>query len=184
MESREVGYTTMEFLVAATVGLVLTGAALALLTAGNRLVADSLAQRESWRHVLAAASLWSDEWRGAGYDPTGTSGAAVRRLAPDTVEVAADWNADGALEPTWRNPNERLAWAWGGGAWKRGVNGGPRLPLARPESLRFVFRDELGEDLGDAPSLERARVAEAQLRVVGPSGGALDVVWAVARRNP
>lgn len=184
MRSSEAGFTTLELLVAASVGLVVTGSALAFLSMGNHLVSASLAQREAWRHVLAAASLWSVEWRGAGYDPTGTAGASLLRLAPDTMEFSADWNADGALEPTSRNPNERLAWAVGGGAWKRGVNGGPRLPLARPETLHFVFRDGLGEDLGSAPAVERARIAEAHLRVAGVAGGGIDLAWTATRRNP
>lgn len=184
MRSSERGFTTMELLVAAAVGLVLTGAALALLVAGNRLVAASLAQREAWRQVTAAASLWSAEWRGAGYDPTGSAGSAVDRLAADTMEFSADWNGDGALEPTSSNPNERLAWAASPGTWKRGVNGGGRLPIARPRALAFSFLESPGEDLGSSPPIDRARLAEARLRMPGNGALPVDLVWVAGRRNP
>lgn len=184
MAGSERGFTTMELLTAAAVGLVLTGAALALLAAGNRLVGASLVQREAWRQATAAASLWSAEWRGAGYDPTGAAGSAVTRLAADTMEFSADWNGDGALEPTSRNPNERLAWAATPGAWKRGVNGGGRLPIARPETLSFSFLEGPGLDLGPSPPVARARMAKARLTMAGDGTLPVDVVWTAVRRNP
>lgn len=175
----------MELLVAATVGLLLTGAALALCRVGNRVVADLLRSQGAWQEARAAATLWSAEWRGAGYDPTGAAGAGLGRLSPETLEFSADWNASGALTPTGSNPNERLAWAAAPGAWRRGVNGGPRLPAAWPDSVRFSYRDERGTDLGGEPDAAAVAVAEAQLFLARPQGrGSFRATWSAARRNP
>ena len=176
------GFTTMELLVAGTTGLLVTGAALALVHAGNRSVATLATLQSEWHHARAAASLWAAEWRGAGYDPTGASGAGLVRFAPETLEFSSDWNGDGALLPTSSNPNERLAWAAVPGAWKRGVNGGPRLVMARPESIRFVFRDgELREVTGGSPG--PVVLVEIEVRLPGRRPGAgHTVVWSAARR--
>ena len=178
------GFTTIELLVAATIGLVLTGAALALCHTGNRAVATLTRSQAAWQEARAAATLWGADWRGAGYDPTGRAGAAVDRLRPDTLEFSADWNGDGALIPTATNPNERLAYAASAGVWRRGVNGGPRLPAAWPDSLTFLYRDALGADLGSTPDPATVRIAEARLVLDWPSGGSGIVIgWKVARRN-
>lgn len=178
-----VGFTTLELLVAATAGLVLTGAGLAILAASNRLVERSLAGREGWREAEAAAALWASEWRGSGYDPTGTAGASVARLAADTMEFTADWNGDGALVPTGSNPNERLAWAIADGAWKRGVNGGGRVVIAEPGGAVFAFVDAEGGEHASPPPAAAA-LAEARLTLAGPAGATVRVRWAAARRNP
>lgn len=179
------GFTTIELLVAATIGLILTGAALALCRTGNLAVASLTRSQAAWQESRAAATLWASEWRGAGYDPTGVSGAGIGRLRSDTLEFTADWNGDGALVPTGSNPNERLAYAAVPGAWRRGVNGGPRLPVAWPDSISFAYRDEVGTELGPAPIPAAVRVVEARLVLAaGGTGRTLAIVWAVARRNP
>lgn len=178
------GFSTLELLVAATVGLLVAGAALSLCGAGNRAVARLAASQAAWQEVRAAALLWGTEWRGAGYDPTGDAGAGVTRARPESLEFAADWNGDGALGPTLANPNERLAHALAPGAWRRGVNGGPRLPAAWPDSARFRLLDGSGRDLGSSPPPPSVRVVEARI-VLTPAGVARPVRmgWTVARRN-
>lgn len=179
------GFSVPELLVAALVGLIVTGAALALCTTGNRAIAALTAGQNAWSETRAIATLWAAEWRGAGYDPTGASGARVMRLAPDTIELAADWNANGALLPTDANPNERLAYALEPGAWRRGVNDGPRLVAAWPDEARFAFRDSAGGELGSAPDPARARVVEVLARLhTGRRPAALEVRWVAGRRNP
>lgn len=171
----------MELLVAATTGLVVAGAALTLCAAGNRATSALAARQRNWQHLRVAAALWATEWRGAGFDPTGLAGATVSRASPETLEFTADWNGNGALEPTGSNPNERLAWAAVAGTWKRGVNEGGRLPVAWPDSIRFRFRDGSGADLGARPPPASIRVVEAWART-GANGS--PVVWTAARRNP
>lgn len=172
----------MELLVAAATGLLVTGAALALVHVGNRSVAMLATLQSEWHHARAAASLWAAEWRGAGYDPTGVSGAGLVRFAPETLEFSADWNGDGTLLPTSSNPNERLAWAAVAGAWKRGVNGGPRLAVARPESIRFVFRDGELRELFRGPT-DAVILVEVEVRLPGrrPEAGHT-IVWSAGRR--
>jgi len=175
------GYTSIELLVAMALGLVVTLAALLLCSSGNRLVARLTSSQRALQELLAAAELWRTEWRGAGHDPTGSAGAGIARATPETLEFSGDWNGDGALVPTDANPNERLAHALTVGAWRRGVNGGPRLPLAWPDSARFAYRDPLGLDLGPRPAAERIAVVE----VVGfleAGGRSFSVTWAAARR--
>ena len=175
------GITSIELLVAMTLGLVVTLAALLLCSSGNRLVARLTTSQRSLQELLAAAELWRTEWRGAGHDPMGSSGAGISRATPETLEFSGDWNGDGALVPTDANPNERLAHALTAGAWRRGVNGGPRLPLAWPDSARFGYRDSLGLDLGQRPAPTRIAVVE----VVGfleTDGNGFSVAWAAARR--
>ena len=170
---------------AATIGFVVTGAALALCSAGNRAVASLAASEAAWQESRAALTQWSADWRGSGYDPALVSGAAVTRLAPDTMELSADWNGDGTLLPTGSNPNERLSYAVAPGVFRRGVNGGPRLAAAWPDSALFRYRDRAGADLGSRPDPGAASIAVARL-VLPTSRGAPPPVaeWTVARRNP
>jgi hypothetical protein len=179
------GFTTVELLVAAVVGLLITGAALALCGVGNRAVATLTASHAAWSETRAAAALWAAEWRGAGYDPAGGSGARVERLEAGAMDLSADWNGNGLLLPTDGNPNERLAYAVGPGAWRRGVNGGPRLLSAWPDSARFSYRDGEGRELGPVPDPALARIAEARVRLPGARRpGGIEARWAAARRNP
>jgi hypothetical protein len=181
---KRAGFTVVELLVAATVGLFVTGAAISLCWTGNRIVAGLLESQRAWQETRAAATLWTAELRGAGYDPTSTAGAGVSRARPDTLEFSADWNASGAVTPTAGNPSERLAYALGVGAWKRGVNGGPRLPAAWPDSARFSYFDGLNADLGASPDPAAIRSVEARVFLASPRAGpALVVRWRVARRN-
>ena len=179
------GTSTLELVVSATIGFVVTGAALALCAAGNRAVAGIAAAEASWQEARAAVTQWAADWRGAGYDPAGTSGAGVTRLALDTMEFSADWNGDGAIVPTASNPNERLAYAVAPGVFRRGINGGPRIAAAWPDSARFSFRDGAGSDLGPSPPPAAARTAVVRFALPDPDGAAPPVAeWAAARRNP
>jgi type II secretory pathway component PulJ len=175
------GFTSIELLVAMTLGLVVTLAAMLLCSSGNRLVARLISSQRDLQELLAAAELWRAEWRGAGHDPTGSSGAGITRATGDTLEFSGDWNGDGALVPTDANPNERLSHALTAGAWRRGVNGGPRLPLAWPDSARFGYRDSLGLDLGPRPLPARIAVVEVT-GYLDAGGRTLWVGWAAARR--
>jgi len=179
------GFTAMELMVAMVAGMVVTGAALALVASGNRIAGDLVRQEDEWQRVRAAAVLWAAEWRGAGYDPTGTAGAGVTRLAPGSLDFSADWNGSGALVPTSGNPNERLSWTAAHGVWRRGVNGGSRVAIAWPESIRYAFRTASGAPLAERPPLSAARIAEVRVRAPldrAPAGRW--VTWIAARRNP
>jgi hypothetical protein len=170
--------------VAAVVGLLVTGAALALCAAGNRAVAALAAGHAAWSETRAVATLWSSEWRGAGYDPTGGAGAGIVHLDAATIELSADWNGDGALLPTDRNPNERLAHALAPGSWRRGVNDGPRLLAAWPDSARFVYHDPSGLVLETAPVPDDVQLAEARVWLPGARGArAIEARWVASRRN-
>lgn len=179
------GFTTSELLVALVAGLLVTGAALALCGVGNRLVASLAERQAAWSETRAVASLWAVEWRGAGYDPTAAAGARIEGLGSAAMELSADWNGNGALTPTDPNPNERLAYAVERGAWRRGVNGGPRLVAAWPDTAWFVYRDAEGREVGAAPDPALARVAEVHVRLAGIDPGRMaEARWTAARRNP
>lgn len=179
------GTTTLELVVSATIGFVVTGAALALCAAGNRAVASIAASEAAWQEARAAVTQWAADWRGAGFDPVATSGAGVTRLGRDTMEFSADWNGDGAILPTSSNPNERLAYAIAPGVFRRGINGGPRIAAAWPDSAWFSYHDQWGADLGPYPT--PAMVSTVVLRFVlpDPNGAASPVPeWVAGRRNP
>ncbi len=181
---KQAGFTEVELLVAATVGLFVAGAAVALCWTGNRIVADLLESQRAWQETRSAATLLTAELRGAGYDPTSMAGAGISRAGPETLEFSADWNASGAIIPTAGNPNERLAYTVGPGTWKRGVNGGPRLPAAWPDSASFRYFDGLGAELGAAPDPDAIRLFEVRALLASPrSGRGMLVRWRVARRN-
>lgn len=169
----------------ATIGFIVTGAALVLCAAGNRAVASIAASEAAWQEARAAATQWAADWRGAGFDPTGTSNAGVSRLGRDTMEFSADWNGDGAIVPTASNPNERLAYAIAPGVFRRSINGGPRIAAAWPDSARFSFRDGAGGDLGPDPPPAEARTVVLRFALPDPDGGPPPIVeWAATRRNP
>ncbi len=179
------GTTSLELLVSATIGFVVTGAALALCAAGNRAVASIAAAEAAWQEGRAAFTQWAADWRGAGFDPVGSSGAGVVRLAPDTMEFSADWNGDGRVLPTASNPNERLAYAIAPGVFRRGINGGPRIAAAWPDSAVFSYLDDSGNDLGSSPPLAAVRTAVLRFALPDPDGASPPVAeWAAARRNP
>lgn len=179
------GTSTLELVVSATIGLVVTGAALALCAAGNRAVARIAASEAAWQEARAVATQWAADWRGAGFDPAATSSAGVSRLAPDTMEFSADWNGDGAIVPTASNPNERLAYAIAPGVFRRGINGGPRIAAAWPDSARFSFLDDAGGDLGSSPLPAAVRTAILRVALPAPDGAPPPVAeWAATRRNP
>jgi hypothetical protein len=182
---RRAGTTALEILVAATIGFTVTASALALCAAGNRALASLAASEVAWQEARAALTQWAADWRGAGYDPASAAGAGVHRLAPDTMEFSADWNGDGALLPTASNPNERLAYAIAPGVFRRGINGGPRVAAAWPDSARFVYRDAAGGDVGPRPAPGAARIAVARIALPSPRGGPPPVAqWTASRRNP
>ena len=179
------GTTALEILVAATIGFTVTASALALCAAGNRALASIAASEVAWQESRAALTQWAADWRGAGYDPASAAGAGVHRLAPDTMEFSADWNGDGALLPTASNPNERLAYAIAPGVFRRGINGGPRVAAAWPDSARFAYRDAAGRDVGPRPDPGAARIAVARIALPSPRGGPPPVSqWTASRRNP
>lgn len=182
--SARAGFTTLELLVGATVGLLVAAAALSLCAAGNRAVAALTRSQTAWQESRAAAALWAAEWRGAGYDPTGAAGARLHAAGPETLDFSGDWNGDGALVPTAANPNERLAHALEPGTWRRGVNGGPRLAAAWPDSARFILLDRYGANLGSAPQPAAVSAVEARVVLEGGGGrGTIRLGWTVARRN-
>ena len=179
------GTSTLELIVSATLGFVVTGAALALCSAGNRAVASIAAAEAAWQEARAAVTQWAADWRGAGFDPVATSGAGVTRLERDTMEFSADWNGDGAILPTTSNPNERLAYAIAPGVFRRGINGGPRIAAAWPDSARFSFLDETGADLGPSPPPGAVRTVVLRFALPDPDGAAPPMAeWVAARRNP
>lgn len=181
---KQAGFTEIELLVAATVGLFVTGAAISLCWTGNRIVADLLESQRAWQETRSAATLLTAELRGAGFDPTSMAGAGVSRAGAETLEFSGDWNASGAIIPTAGNPNERLAYAVGPGTWKRGVNGGPRLPAAWPDSASFRYFDGFGAELGAAPDPSAIRLFEVRALLASPPSRRSTVVrWRVARRN-
>lgn len=178
------GYTTIELLMAATTGLFVTAAALSLCHTGNRFVAALVIRQASWQEVRAAAVMWTADWRGAGYDPTGGSVATVAELTPEAMRFSADWNASGALLPTRANPNERLSYSVGPDNWRRGVNSGPLLRMAWPDSVRFHYFDGSGRELGEAPNPPSVQIAEARVALCNPHGAQCRrIVWRSALRN-
>jgi hypothetical protein len=171
--------------VSATIGFIVTGAALALCAAGNRAVASIAASEAAWQEARAAVTQWAADWRGAGFDPTAASSAGVSRLAGDTMEFSADWNGDGRLLPTASNPNERLAYAIAPGVFRRGINGGPRIAAAWPDSARFSFLDSAGLELGPNPPPAAVRTVVLRFALPDPDGAAPPLAeWAATRRNP
>jgi hypothetical protein len=181
---KQAGFTEVELIVSATVGLLVTGAAISLCWTGNRIVADLLESQRAWQETRSAATLLTAELRGAGYDPTSMADAGISRARAETLEFSADWNANGAVIPTAGNPSERLAYAVGPGTWKRGVNGGPRLPAAWPDSVSFRYFDGLGAELGVAPDPGSIRLFEVRALLASPrTGVGMAVGWRVARRN-
>ena len=185
LPSGTAGTTTLELVVSATIGFVVSGAALALCAAGNRAVIRIAAAEAAWQESRAAVTQWAADWRGAGYDPAGASSAGVTWLAVDTMEFSADWNGDGAIVPTASNPNERLAYAIAPHVFRRGINGGPRIAAAWPDSARFSFRDAGGTELGPSPPPAAVRTAVLRFALPDPDGATPPVAeWAATRRNP
>lgn len=173
------GYTLIELIVGVTVGALVAGSAISLCNAANLAVGQLLSHQWAWQEIQAGAALWATEFRGAGYDPRETAGAGISVAQPDTLTFSSDWNASGAVLPTASNPNERLEYVGVANAWKRGVNGGPRLRFARPDSVAFAYRDSLGELLGQTPDPASIRIVDAEVTI---DPGDTPLVWSIAVR--
>jgi hypothetical protein len=136
------------------------------------------AKTDAQEVMLMAIDLLTRELRLAGFSAAGGWVEAVRSAAPQRVEVAADFNGDGATD----DPNEVIAYSYNQEKQQlvRATGGGSPQPLVRnvpPDGLRFTFFDASGGELsadGGLPQEQRRRIhrIDVVLQIESPNGDA------------
>jgi hypothetical protein len=106
------------------------------------------AKTDAQEVMLLAVDLLTRELRLAGFSAAGRPLEAVRVAAPQRVEVAADFNGDGAID----DPSELIAYGYNEEKQQlvRATGGASPQPLVRdvpPDGLRFTFFDASGNEL-------------------------------------
>ncbi len=94
------GMTLVELLVGMGLGLVGAAAMTALVRGGIAAGARASTDAETAIEAAAALDQLVRDLRVAGYDPTGAGITALPVVAADRIELQADLDGDGAIDPT------------------------------------------------------------------------------------
>ncbi len=137
------------------------------------------AKSDAQEVMLMAVDLLTRELRLAGFSAAGGPLEAVRSAARERVEVAADFDGDGATD----GPNELIAYSYNEEKRQlvRATGGASPQPLVRnvpPGGLRFTFFDASGSEIpGDcamaADQRKRIHRIDAVLQIESPNADAV-----------
>jgi prepilin-type N-terminal cleavage/methylation domain-containing protein len=103
------GMTLVELLVGMTLGLVGAAAMTALLRVGTAAWERSGADAEAATEIAGAIDQLSRDLRIAGYDPKAAGIAGLTLTEAARVEMTADLDGDGAIDP---DSDERIGYRW------------------------------------------------------------------------
>jgi hypothetical protein len=136
------------------------------------------AKSDAQEVMLIAVDLLTRELRLAGFSAAGQPLEAVRIAACERVEVAADFDGDGATD----GPNELIAYSYNEEKRQlvRATGGASPQPLVRnvpPGGLRFAFFDAAGSEIlanGTLALEQRRRIhrIDVVLQVESPNADA------------
>jgi len=128
--------------------------------------------------MLMAADLLTREVRLAGFSAAGRPLEAIRVAARQRVEVAADFNGDGATD----GPNELIAYSYNEKKHQLvratgGASPQPLVPNVPPGGLQFTFFDASGSEIPSDPAMaaeQRQRIhrIDVVLQIEPPSADA------------
>jgi Tfp pilus assembly protein PilW len=137
------------------------------------------AKSDAQEVMLMAVDLLTRELRLAGFSAAGGPLEAVRSAARERVEVAADFDGDGATD----GPNELIAYSYNEEKRQlvRATGGASPQPLVRnvpPGGLRFTFFDASGSEIPSdcamaADQRKRIHRIDAVLQIESPNADAV-----------
>jgi prepilin-type N-terminal cleavage/methylation domain-containing protein len=170
------GMTLLELLVGLVLGLVGAAAMTALLRGGAAAWERAGARAEVATEVAGAIDQLTRDLRVAGYDPAAAGFDALPVTAADRLEVAADLDGDGVVDP---DSEEHVGYRWSAasGSLLRivGRQSLPLLSAVAPDGFRLAYRDADGADLdpADPGTGAAARVVTIELTTTaqGPRPG-------------
>lgn len=177
------GCTLLELLIGMVLGLAGAAALTALLRGGVAAWERAGAHAERASELVAALDQMTRDLRLAGYDPTEAGVAGLTLAAADRLELTADLDGDGAIDPA---SEERIGYrrAAGSGALQRLV-GNQTLPIlsdVAAAGVRLAYLDGEGAALDPADpgtpaaarlvTVELATVARGAAPALHASGGA------------
>lgn len=149
------GFTLVELLVGTALGLVAAAAMTALVRVGVAAWERAGTQAERALEIAAAADQLARDLRVAGYDPAGAGLSALTLTADDRIEITADLDGDGVIDPT---SEERIGYrvATSSRSLQR-VVGVQTLPiLADVGAFALAYRDADGVALDPAATATAA----------------------------
>jgi len=156
------GFGLLDLLVGMALGLVVLGAITAAVGTGGRLLRNASARGEGEDTTQMAVEALTFDVRRAGYDPRATGVTPITEAVADRVALAADLDADGAVDP---DSEETTAYICRGGRLSR-IIGRQSLPLADGiTSCAFRYLDEHGTALS-LPAAGLDAAARARVRAV------------------
>jgi Tfp pilus assembly protein PilW len=147
----ERGTTLVELLIGMVLGLVGAAAMTALLRTGTAAWERAGADAEVATEVAGAVDQLTRDLRVAGYDPAEAGIAGLAVTAADRIELAADHDGDGTIDP---DSDERIGYRWSAasGSLLR-VVGQQVLPILSDVAaggFRLAYFDRDGAELDPA----------------------------------
>jgi type IV pilus assembly protein PilW len=179
------GFTLIELLIGMAVSMMVIAAIFASHRAQAR--SNLTQQMVTEMHQNARAAIFSLERdiKSAGYDPTGTTNAAITIADDDQMAFTIDRNGDGDFitanpPPNNVDPNEMIAYAltMEGNLGKSICCAAQQTVAEHIEVLNFVYLDENGNRLGPLP-LDPANLAlirSVQITLIARSGEIVPVL--------
>ena len=173
------GFTLIEILIGMAISMMVMAAILASHRAQSR---SNLTQNVvAAMHQNARSAMFSMERdiKSAGYDPTGTTNAAILIADDDQMVFTIDRNGDGDFTsanppPNDLDPNEKIAYSLtiDGNLGKSIWDAAQQTVAEHIEVLNFVYLDENGNRLGPLPlnPTDLALVRSVQLTLIARSG--------------
>lgn len=184
------GFSLIELMVAMTVAMVVIGVTVGAMISQQKNHITQGALVDLQQGLRAAMEVVGSELKMAGYDPTGTTGAAITLADAADLQFQIDRNADGDWDA-----GELIRFALTNDANSDGVADGTPCDLGRGldggglqvlaeniDALNFVYFDSNGNVLA-APVADLSSIGSIQITVVARSGATLPGFFKRQRDN-
>lgn len=161
---RAAGFSLVELLIAAAIGLVVLGAMYSVFTIQNKTFGNQEQIVELQQNVRAAMDMMSREIRMAGYDPAGVnsdsdpannfSGVPVNA---SQLQVRADQNSDGAIDAT---SEENIVYAYNAANKQitRNIGAGAQSFAENIDAFTFAYLDGNGNVTAVSADVRRIEI--------------------------
>lgn len=133
----DLGFTLVEILVALAISSAVLAAVYAAYQSQQKayIMQQDIAVMQ--QNLRTAMYLMTHEIRMAGYDPTGTAGAAIATANSGTISFTKDEDGDGNVTGT----NENITYSISSNNLVRNTGGGNQVAASNIDDLDFVYLD-------------------------------------------